>query len=207
MRKMSMNKGKKASRSIPLVALPQLVPRGACLSCDVCCRFPEQESFLRPYFTEEEMAFAVTQGIDPAYFSDSDGCQIAVVPHPHGEGYLCPAFDPATSFCRIYEGRPLDCQIYPFTMMWDAERKAVLLGWDRKCPYMMTEAVEGREFTRLTHEADSHASRICERFERDEALITLVIRNPHLVTPFQEDVVAVARLESLTSRLSLQRSP
>src|SRR5437868_9945275 len=35
----------------PPSALPQLVPSRTCLQCDVCCRFPDPDSSLRPYFT------------------------------------------------------------------------------------------------------------------------------------------------------------
>jgi len=100
--------------------LLQLVPSRVCLQCDVCCRFPEAESFLRPYFTAEEIQRAVARGINPAHFPDPNGSQVSVVPNPSGEGYLCPAFDPATSHCRIYDDRPLDCQIYPLAVMWGA---------------------------------------------------------------------------------------
>ena len=73
---------------------------------------------MRPYFTAEEIREAVARGIDPAQFPHPDGGQVSLVPNPAGEGYLCPAFDPATSHCRIYEVRPLDCQIYPLALMW-----------------------------------------------------------------------------------------
>lgn len=105
-----------ASRALPLI--PQMVPSATCVRCDVCCRFPEADSFLRPYFTEQEIIEAVARGIDPAHFPDRRGGQVSLAPNPSGEGFLCPAFDPATSHCRIYEGRPLDCRIYPLAVMW-----------------------------------------------------------------------------------------
>src|SRR5262245_4888687 len=100
--------------------LPQIVPSSVCFRCDVCCRFPEADSVLRPYFTEEEIDVAVTRGLSPDRFTDSSGSQIRVIEHPDGQGYLCPAFDPATSHCRIYDVRPLDCQLYPLALMWNA---------------------------------------------------------------------------------------
>ena len=191
------------NRSLPMVRteIPQIVPSPVCLSCDVCCRFPEQDSFLRPYFAREEIEQALNRGINSTHFSDRNGCQIEVVPHPNGEGFLCPAFDPETSHCRIYEVRPLDCQIYPFTLMWDSEHKAVLLGWDQKCPFMMMEATVGVKVGRLLPEAEAYASQIQERLEHDEQVLNLVIRNPHLVTRYQEDVAVVAKLETITTRL------
>lgn len=185
-----------------MLPLTQIVPSSVCLNCEVCCRFPEYDSFLRPYFTQEEIVLAIDRGIDPIHFPDSEGCQIAVVPHPQGEGYMCPAFDPETSHCRIYDVRPLDCQIYPFTLMWDVEHTAVWLGWDQKCPYVMTEATVGEKGERLTHVAEEYASRIQTRFEKDDQLVRQVLRNPQLVTPFQEDVVVFGKLAKVTEALT-----
>ncbi len=42
------------ARLLPMV--PQLVPSKTCLTCEVCCRFPEADIFLRPYFTAEEIS-------------------------------------------------------------------------------------------------------------------------------------------------------
>jgi len=91
---------------------------------------------LRPFFTGDEIRAAVAAGLTPELFPTTEGTQIDLVPNPAGEGYVCPAFDTETSHCRIYEVRPLDCRLYPFALMWDAERTHVLLGWDTKCPYM-----------------------------------------------------------------------
>lgn len=171
--------------------LPQLVPSRVCLSCDVCCRFPEPDSFLRPYFTAGEIRRAVARGIDPAHFPDPGGGQITVVPHPAGEGYLCPAFDPSTSHCRIYDDRPLDCRIYPLAVMWSADASAVVLGWDTKCPFLR-EAVP--------KEILAYAGTITELLERGELLDT-VAANPRLVGRFQEDVVVLNSLPKLTARM------
>ena len=103
---------------IQIGVLPQLVPSQVCFTCGVCCHFPKQDSFLRPYFTEEEIRQAVAAGIDPSWFPNPAGSQIQLAPNSSGEGYLCPAFDPATAHCRIYKARPLDCQIYPLAVMW-----------------------------------------------------------------------------------------
>jgi len=100
-----------------MVRAPQIVPSQVCLSCGVSCRFPERDSSFLPFFTGSEIQQAIALGIDASFFSDSGGSQVEPGPNPFGEGYLCPAFDPETSHCRIYEVRPLDCQIYPFVVM------------------------------------------------------------------------------------------
>jgi hypothetical protein len=201
---------------IHITPLPQFVPSHACFACSVCCRFPDPDSFLRPYFTEKEISQAVARGIDPARFSDPAGCQITVVPHPAGEGHLCPAFDPVTSHCRIYEVRPLDCQIYPLAVMWNEARTQVVLGWDAKCPFLHMGEGRGARGERtdssplprassLAPELQAYAERIAGLLERDDTLETLA-DHPRLVGPFQDDVVIVRPLPRLTARFVSQRS-
>lgn len=181
--------------------LPQVVPSRTCLTCDVCCRFPEPDSFLRPYFTGEEIVRAVERGADPGWFPDPAGSQVTVVPNPQGEGYLCPAFDPETSHCRIYDVRPLDCQLYPFAVMWDAQHDRVLLGWDTKCPYMRENAGKGREARGDGGEIEAYVDRIAGFIEREDTL-ELLTKNPQLVGRFQGDVIILRALPRLTERLS-----
>ncbi len=176
---------------IPVVPLPQVVPSAVCVRCDVCCRFPERDSFLRPYFTGEEVTCAVEHGADPGWFPDPAGSQVAVVPNQQGDGYLCPAFDPATSRCRIYESRPLDCRLYPLAIMWNAEHDRVVLGWDTKCPFMREQ---------VPKEICTFADRMAIRLEQEETLAVLE-RHPRLIGRFQEDVVILRPLPKLTARV------
>ena len=187
---------------IQIRPLPQLVPSRVCLSCEVCCRFPEADSFLRPYFTAEEIGRAVAAGIEAAHFSDRNGCQVSLVSNSNGEGYHCPAFDPATSLCRIYDVRPLDCQIYPFAVMWNADRSRVVLGWDTKCPFMRDHAETGNG----PADIQAYADRIVALVERDDSLERFAT-NPPLIGRFQEDVVILRPLPRLTARLNREASP
>lgn len=185
-----------ASERSQIILLDQLVPSRVCLTCDVCCRFPEEESFLRPYFTAEEIRRAIATGLDPASFSDQAGCQVRVVPNPSGEGYLCPAFDPVTAHCRIYEVRPLDCQIYPLALMWSDDRREVLLGWDSKCPFMREASSDIR----------AYSDQVAGRLEQDDTL-DMLARHPRLIGPFQDDVIVLRRLPRLTERLTPGQAP
>ena len=205
-----MDAPRKTSRTelIQVTPLPQIVPSRVCLSCSVCCRFPEPDSFLRPYFTADEIRRAVAGGLDPAHFSDPKGCQISVVANPGGEGYLCPAFDQATSHCRIYEGRPLDCQIYPLAIMWSADRTEVVLGWDTKCPFLNPSIGHGPRGLApasapvpvpLT-EVEAFANQIAKLIERDDS-VEAFGHNPPLIGRFQDDVVILRPLPRLTARL------
>ena len=202
-----------APRRTPLIHIgpvPQFVPSRICLTCDVCCRFPERDSVLRPYFSADEVRQAIHAGLDARHFSEPGGGQVDVVPNPEGEGYHCPAFDPATSHCRIYDVRPLDCQIYPLALMWNQDRSQVVLGWDAKCPFLTADA--GHEALSISRPAPS-ASRVepgsLERYAEQIAVLLehpdtagRIAANPRLVTPFQDDVGILRPLPRLTERLT-----
>jgi Fe-S-cluster containining protein len=232
---------RKWERNIPLMdliqitPLPQIVPSRVCLTCEVCCRFPEPDSFLRPYFTAEEIQRGVTRGLDPAHFPAPDGSQINVVPDPSGDGYLCPAFDAATSECRIYEARPLDCQIYPLAVIWSADGREVVLAWDTKCPFLSERGKErgagsNREDDRGKKEERGHGengkgpgvrSEVLQVHSPDSALETYAarisdsieqstmvetfVKNPRLIGRFQDDVVILRPLPRLTEEMRHRR--
>jgi len=172
--------------------LPQLVPSRTCLQCDVCCRFPEPDSVLRPYFTGDEITRALSGGLERTVFSDPRGSQVILVPDTDGEGYHCPAFDSGASTCRIYEHRPLDCQLYPLALMWDQFHGQVLLGWDTKCPFMREEAPA---------EIHRHAERVMTLLDQPE-IRDQVVAHPRLIGRFQEDVVVLGRLPHITAAVA-----
>ena len=185
-----------ASVTQPIV-LPQLVPSRICLQCDVCCRFPDPDSALRPYFTENEITRALAGGVEGTAFPNRRGSQVILVPAPQGDGYLCPAFDAATSTCRIYEQRPLDCQLYPLALMWDEPHDQVLLGWDTKCPFMREE---------IPGEIQRHADRVMALLDQP-GIHDQVVAHPRLIGRFQEDVVVLALLPRLTEAVAGQWGP
>lgn len=161
------------------IDLPQIVPGSRCLQCDVCCRFPDHDSPLRPYFTETEIAEAVAAGLPAHSFPDRAGSRITLVHHPAGEGYLCPAFDVATSRCTIYPVRPLDCRLYPFALMRPPQGEGLLLGWDRLCPYLREESDPLLPVT--------VSPEIAQRLKQPDAQ-ALLTRHPNLIGEFQETV-------------------
>ena len=176
------------------VVLPQLVPSRTCLQCDVCCRFPDPDSALRPYFSESEITRALDGGIKGTAFPNRLGSQVNLVPAPQGDGYLCPAFDATTSTCRIYELRPLDCQLYPLALMWDKPHDQVLLGWDTKCPFMREEIPE---------EIQRHADRVMALLDQPD-IHDQIVAHPRLIGRFQEDVVVLNSLPRLTEAAARQ---
>ncbi len=172
------------------IKLDQIVPSELCFKCDVCCRFPEKDSFLAPYFTHDEILSASGSGkkSNSVYkFDNQGGCKITLAPFE--EGFICPEFIPDSGHCEIYDVRPLDCIIYPFAIMWSAEGKKIVLGLDMKCPYVsefinsdfMREAV-----VKIKDSIDS------------SPVLDIIYGNPHLIGPYQDDVTIVAMLTNLT---------
>src|SRR2546422_9705712 len=161
-----------------------------CFTCDVCCRFPERDSLLRPYFTREEIQAAIARGISPDAFPDHTGSKVAVV--LHGEGYRCPAFQAETGRCGIYEDRPLDCRLYPVAVMWGREHADVVMGWDSKCPFIRDnlESAESRAYVERT-----------AALLESEDTVRIFLANPQLVGAYQDDVIVLRRLNRLTQGL------
>lgn len=177
------------TRPVPMV--PQIVPSQTCLTCDVCCRFPEADSFLRPYFTPEEIRTAVAGGVAQAHFPNPAGGQVELVPHPRGEGFICPAFDVETSRCRIYEQRPLDCRLYPYAVMWQDRTDEIVLGWDTKCPFM-----SGGPRQEMIRTADRTAAML-----ESEEMTHMLAEHPRLIGRYQEDVSVVRPLPRVREAL------
>jgi len=183
------------SRVLPIVE--QIVPSAVCVACDVCCRFPEQDSALRPYFTREEIRTAIARGISPDAFPDHAGSKIVVVPNGP-EGYRCPAFDPQTGHCGIYEDRPLDCRLYPVAVMWDHTQTAVVMGWDSKCPFIREnlDSPESRAYIERTF-----------AFLESQEPVTMFASHRPLIGAFQEDVIILIRLDRLTTAVRVSAHP
>ena len=173
------------------------MPSRTCLQCDVCCRFPDPDSALRPYFTEREITEALAGGLEGAAFPNRRGSQVVLVPDQAGEGYLCPAFDSATSTCRVYAQRPFDCQLYPLALMWDDTHSHIALGWDTKCPFMREE---------IPAEIQRHADRVVALLDRPGVQEQLIL-HPRLIGRFQEDVIVLVRLPRLTEAFAAQWGP
>ncbi|MFQ5950348.1 MAG: YkgJ family cysteine cluster protein [Nitrospiria bacterium] len=166
-------------------SLRQIVPSSLCLTCEVCCRFPEETSFLAPYFTDEEIGFL--SPLEKGDFTPiGGGSKVRLV--PHGEGCICPFFDPGTHACKIYSARPLDCRIYPYALMRD-KMGSVVLGVDTKCPFIQTHADEA---------GSRSAAGEMARFLESDPILSILTAHPALIGPYQDDVIIVRPRERLT---------
>ena len=174
--------------------LYQIIPSEVCFSCDVCCRFLEADSPLAPIFTEKEKEKAVAQGADPKLFRpQADGASAQIQLKPHKDFYICPFFDPETSHCTIYRIRPLDCQLYPFAIMFSEDGNEVVLGVDTLCPFG-EEHLETETFQR-------HIRDVINYVESAEVTAQLAA-HWSLIGDYQETVIIVHTLTQLTNETS-----
>lgn len=174
----------------------QIIPNEVCFSCDVCCRFLEVDSPLAPIFTEAERERVLSHGADRVQFrlqADRKSAQIVLEAsrlESAQTGYICPFFDEETSHCTIYPLRPLDCQLYPFALMFNEDRSQVVLGVDMLCPFGEAQ-IETAAFQR-------HIRHVIAYVE-SEAVLAQIAENWSLIGDYQDTVKIVHRLDKLES--------
>ncbi len=160
--------------------LYQIIPSEVCFSCDVCCRFLELDSPLAPIFAETEKQHAISQGATPASFQlQADGESSRIKLKPYKDFYICPFFEPETSRCAIYTNRPLDCQLYPFALMFNEDRSSVVLGVDMLCPFGETHLATEVFQQHLRHVID---------YVESEIVMEQIAANWSLIGEYQDTV-------------------
>ena len=123
--------------------------------------FLEVDSPLAPIFTNDEKEYLISLLTDSSIFRlREDGKSSQIKLRPYKDYYICPFFDIETSKCTIYANRPLDCQLYPFALMYNADRSCVVLGVDMLCPYS-EKYFETAEF-------QQHLQKVIDYIETDE---------------------------------------
>src|ERR1035441_2067454 len=97
--------------------LPQLIPSEICLECPVCCRFPEKQAALSPFFFPDERSHAELLKSEGSFREAAPGHASKAQLVACGHGFACSFFNPEDHTCRIYGARPLDCSMYPAVIM------------------------------------------------------------------------------------------
>lgn len=131
--------------------LPQFVSQDACLSCDGCCRFKEQNSSWRPKVAQEELDEILHQELDENGRIKAAECR---------GRFQCTHFCAENNTCRIYEQRPFECSLYPFLLIGEGE--AVAVGVHLSCPYVQ-EKWQDADFK-------SHVEGLQRYFQQQEVL-------------------------------------
>jgi Fe-S-cluster containining protein len=151
----------------------QFVPQEVCLKCQGCCRFKEQDSVWSVCLLDEEIQNFLDKDIPPARLSLDK--KLMPIPNPQGQGYICPLFDVQDNKCKIYEFRPLECQLYPFLI--SLRNKKVLLSVDLNCPYIK-EKINTKEFKEYTD--------YLTNFLNSPKQLELFKDNPHIIRAYEE---------------------
>jgi uncharacterized protein len=162
--------------------LPQLIPSEICLECPVCCRFPEKQAALSPFFFPEERNLADELKMGGS-FRETGASKVELV--SCGNGFACSFYNPVDHTCWVYPVRPLDCSMYPAVIMHSRDHQKVMLGADTLCPALSRPSVS----VRLRHYLDS-----VQRYLESNTLSSLIRKYPQFISEFQEEAVEVREL-------------
>lgn len=160
--------------------IKQFVPQEFCLNCQGCCRFAEENSVWLPCLLDEEIQDLLDRKIPQAAISQDR--KIQPVPNSHHDGFICAFLDSANNKCKIYDFRPLECQLYPFLISMRSGK--ILLTVDPNCPYVQKN-LKTEEFKEYT---DYLAA-----FLNAPAQLRRLKDNPQLLQAY-EDVLSLAEL-------------
>jgi len=116
--------------------IKQFVTHEACLACRGCCRFSSPESEWSPYLLAEEVEALAKNNFPPACISQNK--TFLLMFDAQQDCFICPCLDPETNRCRIYQLRPLECQLYPFLLNRTPE--GIFLAVDERCPFVELHA-------------------------------------------------------------------
>ena len=151
--------------------LKQFVPSEVCLKCDGCCRFKEKESLWRPKIAKEEMEQLSQHDLFAKIFTKSlvekDGY---IKTTSCDSGHQCHFFENKTNTCRIYEGRPFECQLYPFILT--KKDGKVVIDVHHHCPYVQKN--------RNTQDFQEYADYLKKFFNRSD-IRNFIDSNSHLI--------------------------
>jgi len=165
--------------------LPQLIPSEICLDCPVCCRFPEKQAALSPFFFPEERTQAELLQTKGSFREVGKALPSKAELVACGHGFACSFFNPGDHTCQVYEARPLDCSMYPAVVMHGRDPKKVLVGADTKCPALRRPAVAAKLKDYLDW---------IQRYLESANPLSLLGKYPQFIGEFQEEVVEVREL-------------
>jgi Fe-S-cluster containining protein len=175
-----------------LESLPSLPPSETCFDCSGCCIFTEADSPWIPYFRSEEIQQAVAAGIAKESFPDLSGSRIRSI--PYADLARCPALNPDTHECTLYEVRPLDCRLYPFLLMWNDAKEIIYLTLHEACPFTFSQTGE-------LPEALSFRANILATQMQTPEMIQSIMSHPGLVMNRLPDTHLMIPLYRLTCAL------
>ena len=161
-----------------------------CLNCKECCDFGTEDLWA-PFFTKEDVYQVIQKGYSAALFKrtfDPNVKQVKLIrSHIHRGHRYCPFLDTTTWLCKIYDIRPLDCELWPVIIVWDKTNKNILLGLEESCP---------RKFHQ-TRKLDNFVSKLKHTL-KTKRMINFFTKHPRLVMDYYEGYTKLTKLDELT---------
>lgn len=154
--------------------IKQFVPQDFCLKCQGCCRFKEENSVWSPCLLDEEIQDLLDKPTIPAALISIDR-RIQPICNPSGADFICPFLEISNNQCKIYNRRPLECQLYPFLI--NLRKSKVLLTVDLNCPYVYEKI--------NTPQAKEYIAYLTD-YLNSKALREVFKDNPHLIQAYDE---------------------
>jgi len=116
--------------------IKNIVDSQRCIKCDICCYFDESDKGCTPCFTEKEFA-SVPVHLRNNLAKDDTGFYRPrlIMPQKADDDMICPFLDEAAHECRIYKGRPLDCELWPFRLEYRKGLSLIVVS-ESMCPAM-----------------------------------------------------------------------
>jgi Fe-S-cluster containining protein len=154
--------------------IKQFVPSEVCLRCQGCCRFRDELSVWSPCLLDEEIV-DFSDNKDICAVSVSIDKRLLLLPHPGGDGFICPFLDIKDNKCKIYATRPFECQLYPFLL--NLRGKKIILTVDLNCPYIK-EKMNTPEFKEYVEYLTA--------FLNSPVQLEILKDNPHILQAYEE---------------------
>jgi len=117
--------------------LEQFIPEQICLSCDGCCRFYQRHSCFRARVLNEEKELLLQKQPCPKKTFDKNNFIQTRKASGH---FICQFLNESDNHCKIYEDRPLECQLYPF--MFIREKDSIFLCIHQNCLFVQGKITE-----------------------------------------------------------------
>lgn len=151
-----------------MLKLKQFVPSDFCLKCFGCCRFAENPSIWAPA-----------------------GCALA----GNTDEFLCSNLSFEDNCCKIYNQRPLDCQLYPFLLI----RKGGILqiGLHKACVFIEEKKAERADIQKY--------ARYLKGKLNTNRFVSLIQENAEVAADYEENVELLANLEDVFAKAYLPK--
>ncbi|MFH1199091.1 MAG: YkgJ family cysteine cluster protein [Candidatus Omnitrophota bacterium] len=163
-----------------MYVIKQIIPSKFCLECKGCCRFRDLNSAWSPALLNIEIEKLMEDGISSLVITQEK--HLRVEPFEGENNFVCALLNTADNKCKIYQTRPLECQIYPFVI--NLRKSKVFLAVDLRCPFAQSNK-DSEEFKEY--------SEYLAGFFNQSAQLDLLRTNPQIIQQYI-DVLNLAEI-------------